>query len=125
CTLELIEEASMVRDDHPMHLRAHAADIAAPDRARAQIADQPETLTLQQAADALNIDRRALTALVDDGRIAATGRGPRRRLRTADVRAFARMRDTRRREASQALADLSQEFGLDRLTSRDLPDDGR
>ncbi|MGI8688939.1 MAG: hypothetical protein ACR2M3_10200 [Thermomicrobiales bacterium] len=62
---------------------------------------------------------------MDDGRIAATGRGPQRQLRAADVRAFARARDARRRTASQALADLSQELGLDRLTARDLPADGR
>ncbi len=115
----------MAREDHPIQLTAHAANVAAPDHARPPTAGQTETLTLQQAADALNIDRRTLTALVDDRAIAATGRGPQRRLRTADVRAFAQSRDARRREASQALADLSQEFGLDRLTSRDLPADGR
>lgn len=115
----------MARDDHPVQLTAHAADVAAPDRARPHAVDPPETLTLRQAADALDIDRRALIALVDDGEIAATGRGPQRRLRAADVGAFARVRDARRREASQALADLSQELGLDRLTSRDLPADGR
>ncbi len=117
----------MAREDHPIHLTAHAADadIAGPDRARPHISDQAETLTLGQAADMLNIDRRTLTALVDDGAIAAIGRGPQRRLRAADVRAFARVRDARRRTASQALADLSQELGLDRLTSRDLPADGR
>lgn len=115
----------MARNEHSMHLTAHAADVAAPDRARPHVSDQAETLTLRQAADALNIDRRTLTELVDGGEIAATGRGPQRRLRADDVRAFARARDARRRSASQALADLSQEFGLDRLTSRDLPDDGR
>lgn len=115
----------MARDEHPIHLTAHAADVAVPDHAHSHTADQTETLTLGQAADALNIDRRTLTALVDDGAIAATGRGPQRRLRAADVRAFARVRDARRREASQALADLSQELDLDRLTARDLPADGR
>ncbi len=115
----------MARDDHSIQLTARAADVAVPDHARPHAVDPPETLTLRQAADALNIDRRALTALVDDGRIAATGRGPQRRLRAADVRAFARVRDTRRRETSQALADLSQELGLDRITARDLPADGR
>lgn len=115
----------MARADHPIQLTAHVADVAAPDHARLRTADQTETLTLRQAADALNIDRRTLIALVDDGAIAATGRGPQRRLRAADVRAFARTRDARRREASQALADLSQELGLDRLTARDLPADGR
>lgn len=115
----------MAREDHPIQLTAHAADVAAPDHARPHIADQTETLTLGQAADALNIDRRTLIALVDDGEIAATGRGPQRRLRAADVRTFARARDARRRVASQALADLSQDLDLDRLTSRDLPADGR
>lgn len=105
----------MTREDHPIHLTAHAANVAAPDHARPHTVDPSERLTLRQAADALNIDRRTLAALVDDGRIAATGRGPQRRLRAADVRAFARTRDARRREASQALADLSQEIGLDRL----------
>jgi len=115
----------MAREDHPIQLTAHAADVAVPDHARPPIADQAETLTLGQAADALNIDRHTLTKLVDGGEIAATGRGPQRRLRAADVRTFARARDARHREANQALADLSQDLDLDRLTSRDLAAGGR
>lgn len=115
----------MARNNHPIQRTAHSADVAVPDRMRPHAVTPPETLTLQQAADALNIDRRTLITLVDDGEIAATGRGPQRRLRAADVRAFARARDTHLRETSQVLADLSQELGLDRLTSRDLPANGR
>lgn len=78
----------MTHDDHPIRLTAHAANVAAPERVRPQTADQPETLTLRQATEALNIDRRTLSELVDDGQIAATGRGPQRRLRADDVRAW-------------------------------------
>lgn len=69
-------------------------------------------LTVDAAADLLNVSRPYLFRLLDRGDIPSTGSGDDRRIARADLLSYKQRRDTRRREALRELTQMSQEFGL-------------
>lgn len=72
----------------------------------------PEELTTQQAADMLNVSRQYLARLLDAGRIPSRRTtGNHRRIAAADVLAFKRDRDIKRREGLRRLTQLTEELG--------------
>src|SRR5581483_1603045 len=73
--------------------------------------DSPE-LTLNAAADLLNVDRRYLIELLDAGQLSSSGKGARRHVRRDDLLAYKEKRDAARRAALQELTSISEDAGL-------------
>jgi excisionase family DNA binding protein len=70
------------------------------------------TLTLEEAAQLLNVDRDYLIRLLDAKEIPATGKAELRRLRREDVLAYKAKRDAERRASLNKLTELSEDAGL-------------
>jgi excisionase family DNA binding protein len=68
-------------------------------------------ITLQQAADLLNVSRQYLVRLLDQGRIPCTKVGRRRAVPVADVLRFKAKRDQERKATLGELTGLSEECG--------------
>jgi excisionase family DNA binding protein len=69
-------------------------------------------LTVDAAADLLNVSRPYLFRLLDHEDIPSTGSGEHRHIALADLLGYKQRRDARRREALRELTQMSQEFGL-------------
>jgi excisionase family DNA binding protein len=71
-------------------------------------------LTTQEAADLLNVSRPFLIGLLERGEIPYVTTGKHRRIRFSDLIEYKKRRDATRRQALDHLAELGQEYGLDR-----------
>ena len=69
-------------------------------------------LTTGEAADLLQVSRTHLVQMLDDGRIPCRMVGAHRRLRAADIVAYRRETETRRRSALDGLTAHDQKTGL-------------
>ena len=69
-------------------------------------------LTTRQAANLLQVSRTHLVQLLDDGRIPCRKVGAHRRVRAADIVAYRRETEFRRRAALDELTARDQELGL-------------
>lgn len=69
------------------------------------------TLTLEEAARALNVSREYLLRLLRAGDIPSRKAGARRVLRATNVLGYKRKRDDRRRRGLRELSELTQRFG--------------
>jgi excisionase family DNA binding protein len=78
-------------------------------------------LTLQQAADLLDVSRAYVQRLLEEGMLPSTVVGRGCRIPLDDVVAFKRQRDQERRAALRELAQVSEDLGLYRPTP--IPDD--
>ena len=67
--------------------------------------------TTQRAADILKVPRQYVGRLLDEGRIPCTRTGKHRRVLVADLLAFKRERDQKRRATLDQLTRLSQDLG--------------
>jgi excisionase family DNA binding protein len=72
-------------------------------------------LTTQEAADLLSVSRPFLIGLLERGEIPYITTGKHRRLRFGDVIEYKSRRDATRHQALDRVAELSQEYGLDRF----------
>lgn len=70
-------------------------------------------LTTQQAADLLDVSRPYLVRLVEAGDIPHEMVGTHRRIRFADVMAYKRKRDVKRRRALKKLTREAEELGIE------------
>ena len=68
-------------------------------------------MTIQQAADILNVSPSYLMRLLDAGMIPCEANGEQRRLKLKDVLAFKRQRDLERDAKLDELVKLTEEFG--------------
>lgn len=113
--------------DHTASITVGGAEIDLPEPVRAAVVDlmrrmahgepvvltsAPELLTTSQAADLLGISRTYLCTLVDREILPAEFRGTHRRLRVADVMAYAEKMRAERRVALDDVAAVSHEAGL-------------
>lgn len=71
-----------------------------------------DELTTQQAADLLNVSRRRVIELRDEGTLDGHTEGTYRHLYASSVQDFKRQRDLKQRAAADELAVLSDEMGL-------------
>ena len=71
-----------------------------------------DELTTQQAADLLNVSRRRVIELRDEGTLEGHTEGTYRHLYASSVQDFKRQRDLKQRAAADELAVLSDEMGL-------------
>lgn len=71
-----------------------------------------DELTTQQAADFLNVSRRRVIELRDEGTLEGHTEGTYRHLYASSVQDFKRQRDLKQRAAADELAVLSDEMGL-------------
>ena len=69
-------------------------------------------LTTGEAADLLQVSRTYLVQLLDAGRIPCRTVGAHRRVRAADIVAYRRVTETRRRSTLDELTARDQELGL-------------
>jgi excisionase family DNA binding protein len=69
-------------------------------------------LTLQQAADLLNVSRQFLIEQLDKGTIPSCDSAPPRRVRFEDLMAYKQAMDRNRRQALDELAAQGQELGM-------------
>ncbi|WP_228011494.1 helix-turn-helix domain-containing protein [Nonomuraea phyllanthi] len=67
-------------------------------------------LTVEQAADVLNVSPEFVVRLLDEGAIPSHGVGEDRRVAAEDVEEFRRADDERRRAAADELGRLGQEL---------------
>jgi excisionase family DNA binding protein len=72
----------------------------------------PAHLSLQQAADLLNVSRSFLLHLLDTGRLPAHNTGLQRHIQLTDLRAFQSRFETEREQVMRALARQAQELGM-------------
>jgi excisionase family DNA binding protein len=77
-----------------------------------QVMPDAAELTTQQAADLLNVSRPYLIGLLEAGEIPYRMVGTHRRIRFEDLREYKRRDDLKRRQAADALTNLSEELGL-------------
>lgn len=77
-----------------------------------QVKSVSNTLTMQQAADILNVSRHFMKRLLDQGEVPVISSGTRRRVRLEDVLRYKEQRDAKERQGLVELARLSQEMGL-------------
>jgi excisionase family DNA binding protein len=82
----------------------------------------PQTLTPDEAAELLNVDRAYLLTLLDAKEILATGKGTQRRIRRDHILAYKAKRDTERRAALRELTKLSEDAGLYDADYRSITD---
>jgi len=75
--------------------------------------EQPQSaeLSLEEAADILNVSPIYLSGLLDSKAIPSSGAGRLRRVPLIDLIAYKRKRDAERRAALDELTAMSQEFG--------------
>lgn len=73
--------------------------------------EQPESLTVQQAADLLNVSHQHLERLLEEERLPITRTGDGPRILLADALAFQQKRVARRREGLRELTHLTEELG--------------
>lgn len=71
---------------------------------------RPE-LTLQQAADLLNVPSHYLTQLLEEGDIPSVYSGTEYRIRIEDILAYKSVRDKERADSLDELTKLSQQYG--------------
>ena len=72
----------------------------------------PAELTTRQAADFLQVSRKFLVRLLDEGRIPYRKVGVHRRVRADDILAYRRDTESRRRDALDTLTAHDQKLGL-------------
>lgn len=75
--------------------------------------DSSETMTIQQAADFLNVSRTYFVKhVLDKGKIPCHRSGKKREIYTRDILAYVKNRETETDEVMAELAALSQGMGL-------------
>jgi excisionase family DNA binding protein len=72
----------------------------------------PEELSIQRAADLLDVPAAHVVRLIDDGEIATVPSGEHRRIRFEDLMEYKVRRDAARRDGLRELTRMSQEMGL-------------
>ncbi len=72
----------------------------------------PTEVTIEQAADLLNVSESYLGELLAQGKLSSTGQEPQSRIRFDDLMAYKGRRDKQRRSGLRELTRLSQKYGL-------------
>lgn len=94
----------LLRQNLPHLLKGHALTVV----------PLHKELTTQEAADLLNVSRPFLIGLLERGEIPYVTTGKHRRIHFSDLIEYKKRRDASRRQALDRLAELGQEYGLDR-----------